>query len=92
MYTAERSKVKKEESQHVDDPDCDWSAFYKVAVGNWGMAPSEFWGLSPTEFWHIYNFKTPPKMVGSLTEEHTEQLLNKLDEAQKEWQAKQLAE
>ena len=62
-----------------------------MAVGNWGMAPSEFWELSPTEFWLIYESKLPPKSIGGMSEDHVEQLTEMLEEAEEEWQAQKLA-
>jgi hypothetical protein len=32
-----------------------------VAVGAWGLPPSEFWRLSPAEFWLYYESKVPPE-------------------------------
>jgi len=62
-----------------------------VAVGNWGMAPSEFWELSPTEFWLIYEAKMPVEKTGGMVEEQTDTLTEMLEEAEQEWQAQQLA-
>lgn len=31
--------------------------FFKVAVGVWNIAPSEFWQMTPTEWWWIYEMK-----------------------------------
>ncbi len=61
-----------------------------MAVGNWGMAPSEFWELSPTEFWLIYEAKIPPKRIGGMSEEQTDTLTEMLEEAEQAWQAQQL--
>lgn len=64
-----------------------------MAVGNWGMAPSEFWELSPVEFWLIYEAKLPPKNIGGMSEEHAETLTDMLEEAEEKWQqAQQSAE
>jgi len=56
-----------------------------LAVGGWGIAPSEFWRMTPSEFWLIYDAKTPPVMYGRLTEDEADELLKLLDEAQSEW-------
>jgi len=40
---------------------------FKIAVGIWNIAPSEYWRLTPCEFWHIYNAKQPPEMIGGFT-------------------------
>ena len=81
-----RGKRKKEEKSLVD-PDCDWAAFYKMAVGSWLMAPSEFWELSPTEFWIIYEAKLPPKTYGKMSESEAERLVKMMENTGgEEWQ------
>jgi len=32
-----------------------------VAVGVWGLPPSEFWRMHPQEFWWLYEAKVPPE-------------------------------
>jgi len=36
-----------------------------VAVGIWGIQPSEFWRMSPQEFWALVEDKAPePRKAG----------------------------
>jgi hypothetical protein len=59
-----------------------------MAVGVWGIAPSEFLKMSPTEFWLIYDAKLPPKMYGKMTENEVERLVQMMEErGGEEWQA-----
>jgi len=30
-----------------------------LAIGHWGMQPSEFWRMSPCEWWWLYESKFP---------------------------------
>ena len=36
-------------------------AWYKVAVGLWGVSPSDFWKMSPLELWWLADAKNPNK-------------------------------
>ena len=49
-------------------------ALYKAAVGGGWVSRSEFWAMCPCELWWLIEAKTPPKMVGSLTEDEASEL------------------
>jgi len=55
----------------------EFDEMYRVAVGVWGIGPSEFWTMTPREFWWMFDVrKPPPKKVGrsSFTEAEVERL------------------
>ncbi|WP_354552796.1 phage tail assembly chaperone [Kaistia defluvii] len=47
---------------------------YAIAVGGWGMAPSEFWGLTPAEFYWILDAKKPVQMYGRMSEYEVDEI------------------
>jgi hypothetical protein len=50
---------------------------YRVAVGAWGIPPSDFWTMTHREFWWMFDVrKPPPKKVGrsSFTEREVREL------------------
>lgn len=55
-----------------------WGDLFQIAVGQWGMAPSEFYALSPQEFWLLHEIKTPvdPKSqyAGGMSEDECDEL------------------
>ncbi len=58
-----------------------------MAVGTWGIAPSEFMKMCPAEFWLVYDAKLPPKMYGRMSESEAEELLELMNEkGGEEWQ------
>ncbi len=34
------------------------TGFYQVAVGLWGIQPSEFWDMTPCEWWWLHSLKS----------------------------------
>ena len=46
--------------------------FYQVAVGHWGIQPSEFWRMTPAEWWWLHELKT--KRPDVLTHEDVDDL------------------
>lgn len=52
---------------------------YRLAVGHWGVQPSEFWGMTPKEWWWLWDIKRPrnPELdyAGSLTHGDVVELL-----------------
>lgn len=56
---------------------------YRVAVGAWGIPPSDYWCMTPREFWWMFDVrKPPPKKVGSSS--FTEAEVKKLAKMQRE--------
>jgi hypothetical protein len=54
-----------------------------VAVGGWGIQPSEFWGMDAEEWWWLYDAKRPrdPRLdfAGSLDEATVKELSDWLE-------------
>jgi hypothetical protein len=50
-----------------------------VAVGNWGILPSEFWKMTLAEWWLIFDVKRPveQKTHGSMTKSEVHSLYKK---------------
>jgi hypothetical protein len=43
--------------------------WYQVAVGLWGMQPSEFWDMTPEEWWWLYETKSAlQRKPGAMTQ------------------------
>ena len=58
-----------------------------MAVGTWGIAPSEFWGMCPAEFWLVHESKIPPKTYGKMSESEAERLVKMMENVGgDEWQ------
>lgn len=47
-----------------------------MAVGQWGIQPSEFWDMSPQEWWWIFDARRTDKPVAgcNLTEDELAEL------------------
>ena len=50
---------------------------YRLAVGAWGVAPSEFGKMSVLEWWWLKSAREPEKMYGSLPESKVDDLIAK---------------
>ena len=55
-----------------------------MAVGAWGIQPSEFWAMTPAEWWRIYECRRPrdtqTDYAGRLREEDCAELYAMLEE------------
>lgn len=65
--------------------------FFDLAVGTWGIAPTEFWQMSPAEWWRLYERKRPrdPEhdYAGGLTQGDVERLHSLLGKTREEVQS-----
>jgi len=55
------------------------TGFYKVAVGVWKIAPSEFWAMTPDEWWWLWEVDRETK-GHPLTAKDIKDELRELDE------------
>jgi len=57
---------------------------YDLAVGAWGIQPSEFWSMTPAEWWRLFDIKRErdpqTDYAGSLTDNACEELYELLEE------------
>lgn len=50
-----------------------------MAVGLWGIQPSEFWKMTMAEWWWVYDSKVGEPKYGSLTQSEVEELYEDLN-------------
>ena len=55
-------------------------SLYRAIVGNGWATAGAFWAMTPREAWWLVEARTPPKMVGHLTEDDAEDLYQKMKE------------
>lgn len=53
---------------------------YRVAVGHWGIQPSEFWKMAPLEWWWLYEAKVKPHKSDRLSPSEVERYKKMLEE------------
>ena len=60
----------------------DLAELYKIAVGFWGIAPSEFMGMTLREWWLVYDVKRQDRQAGGLSEDQKSELWDMLTKAE----------
>lgn len=61
---------------------------YQLAVGRFGVQPSEFWSMTIPEWFALWEVHRPSDYAGNLTHNVVDDLLDDLDLDDEEWWSK----